>query len=292
MLTVDAITKYYPPARRVLDAVSFEAGEGVLGLLGPNGAGKSSMMEILAANLDFEGGAATLDGRVDLRRHPARWRRLLGYLPQGFDFPPHTPARQLLHEFLLLLGLNPRRLRDRLDQYLDRLNLTNAIDRDAASYSRGMKQRLGFLAAVLHEPRLLLLDEPTAGLDPVERVFFRDLLAEGAAGRVAILSTHIVGDIEKCCHRIAVLDRGRLLYTGTPGALTARAVGRTWEHPIDEAGADRLAAARAAVAIRQQGGAFVARVVADEPPHPEAVAVSPTLADGYFDLLEGGRRQP
>ena len=287
MLKIEGLVKAHTPNRRAIDGLSLEAGEGVLGLLGPNGAGKSSLMEILSAGADFQQGRITLDGTLDLSRNPRQWRGALGYLPQSFDFPPFCTGRALIREALLLMGRNPRALRARETELIERLNLGWAIDRDAAGYSRGMKQRLGFLLALIHEPRLLLLDEPTAGLDPIERVFFRDLLAEGAVGRIAVLSTHIVGDIEKCCERIAVIVRGRIVYTGTPGELALRSRGRVWEYSAREDAVESLTRSRQAISIRRgEGALYIARVISATPPTPDAVAVAPTLEDSYFDLVE------
>lgn len=289
MLKLENLVKVYPPNHRALDGLSLETGEGVLGLLGPNGAGKSSLMEILSAGMDFQAGSVLLDGAIDVRRQPRKWRGLLGYLPQHFDFPPFMTGRELLRESLALHGRSISASRKRIDVLLERANLTDAADRYAASYSRGMKQRLGFILAVLHEPRLLLLDEPTAGLDPVERVFFRDLLADIATGRIVILSTHIVEDVEKCCHSLAVVNHGRLLFRATAADLLARALERVWEYPIEEEDVDTLAASRQTVSIRFAGGQFLARVISDAKPRHDAHMVPANMEDAYFELLEGQR---
>lgn len=285
-LTLTDLTKYYPPARVALDHLSLEAREGVLGLLGPNGAGKSSLMEILAANLDFEEGSAVLDGTVDVRRTPTEWRRRLGYMPQTFDFPTHTSGREMLEEAALLLGLSPRRLAPRIDQLLERVNLAAAAERPCATYSRGMKQRLGLALSLLHQPRLLLLDEPTAGLDPVERVIFRELLAEAARDRVAILSTHIVADVERCCDTVVVLRRGRMLFNGAPRDLAAKAHGKVWEVTVPGDRVEEIAAQCRVVSIAAEGRQATIRLVAPAAPWPDARPAEPLLEDGYLLLLE------
>jgi ABC-2 type transport system ATP-binding protein len=290
VLAISSLVKEYPPDKRALDGLTLDAGEGVLGLLGPNGAGKSSLMEILSAGLDQQSGSVVLDGSLDLRRHPRKWRANLGYMPQHFDFPPFLTGRELVRQALAFLGKLDRAGRGRMEELLERANLKWAADRHAASYSRGMKQRLGFVLAVVHQPRLLLLDEPTAGLDPLERVFFRDLLAEIAPGRVTILSTHIVEDVEKCCESLAVLHRGSLAYRGNAGDLIGRALGRVWEHPVEESEVDKASSTRRTVSIRFVEGRFVARVIADTQPNPDATPVEATLEDAYFDLLEGSGR--
>lgn len=291
MLSISNVVKIHPPAKRALDRVSLEIPDGVFGLLGPNGAGKSSLMEILAANLDWEGGTVVLDGNIDVRKNPREWRRRLGYLPQSFDFPAQTTGRELMEESALLLGLSPRKLKPRIDSLLERVNIHWAANRDASRYSRGMKQRLGFALSVLHDPRLLLLDEPTAGLDPEERVFFRDLLADIGQNRVVILSTHIVADIERCCSRIGVLDRGRAVFVGTMAELVNNARGRIWEAPAPAGGIDDLIGTRRVVSVVQGDSGARIRMVSQTSPMEGAERVSPGLEDAYMDLLEGRRLQ-
>lgn len=287
MLAIENLVKDYPPNKRALDGLTLKLDEGVLGLLGPNGAGKSSLMEILSAGLDFQRGRVCLDGKIDVRKSPQKWRRHLGYMPQTFDFPPFLTGREMICQSLALLGKSIGKSRQRLEELLDRANLGWAMDRHAASYSRGMKQRLAFVMAVIHEPRLLLLDEPTAGLDPLERVFFRDLLAEISPGRITILSTHIVEDVEKCCQRLAVINKGKVLFTGSPAELVARARGRVWERIVEDTEIDSLSATRRTVSVRFVDGVFRARIISNTAPTPDSTPVPVTMEDAYFDLLEG-----
>lgn len=288
-LILEGVVKEYAGGQRALDGVSLAIGPGVFGLLGPNGAGKTSLMEILAGQLDWEQGHVALSlpqrGRIDRARQPGAWRRSLGYMPQLFDFPARTTGREVLEEGALLLGLDPRRLRPRMEALLDRVNLTFAADRHAASYSRGMKQRLGFALAVLHDPPLLLLDEPTAGLDPVERVFFRELLAELAHDRIVLLSTHIVGDVERCCQQVAVVRKGRVLYHGALTDLVASARGSVWEHRVTASAVEALVQGRSVVSLEPDGDAVRARMVAPVAPSDGAVACAPRLEDAYVALL-------
>lgn len=271
----------------MLRGISLTLGPGVFGLLGPNGAGKSTLMEILAANLLPTSGTAILRGAVDLRKDPAGWRRELGYLPQGFDFPGQMTGRELLLQVAAFRGYGPAAVRGRVDALLERANLVDAADRYAAGYSRGMKQRLGIILALLADPPLLLLDEPTAGLDPVERLFFRELLAEVGSTRVVILSTHIVGDIERCCSRVGVLSGGVLAFDGSPSELAAQARGLTWEAPLAPGEAEEAVRSRRVVAMMTRGDKPWVRVVSPERPTPDATEVEPGVADGYVSLVEG-----
>lgn len=285
MLQVSGLTKLYPPDFLALDSVSLEAEPGALGLLGPNGAGKSTFMEILAANLDFEGGAVTLGG-VNIRRSPRKWRKALGYLPQIFDFPPHITGREMLFECAYLLGYRPKQLRARVDSLLEQVNLAEAASRFAANYSRGMKQRLGLAMALLHEPDLLLLDEPTAGLDPLERVVFRELLLEAAKERHVIVSTHIVPDIERSCEDIAVLAGGRILFHGTRKELAAKAEGAVWTAEVPTDSVAEIEQRCYLSSIRAKGSIAELRMLAPEPPVESAKPAVPGVEDGYLRLVK------
>lgn len=287
-LAIEGVTKVYGNLRRALDDVTLHIGDGVFGLLGPNGAGKSSLLEILSGALAFERGRATLGGEIDLVRDAPRWRRHLGYMPQAFDFVSNSTGREILGEAAVLSGLSPRKLKARIDTLLERVNLAWAANRDASGYSRGMKQRLAIAMALLADPPLLLLDEPTAGLDPEERVFFRELLAESAKGRVVILSSHIVSDIERCCSSVGVIVKGRVLYEGTPSSLTRSVGQRVWEMPLAAADIDPWVRSRKLVAIHERGNGAVARILSDEAPVPDAVSVEPTLEDAYVEAMGAG----
>jgi ABC-type multidrug transport system ATPase subunit len=287
MLELKSIRKSYPGLPNVLRGLTLTIGKGVFGLLGPNGAGKSTLIEILAANLVPSAGTATLDGGTDLVRDPAAWRQRLGYLPQGFDFPGQVTGRELLYQVAAFRGYSPDAVRARVGALLERANLVEAADRYAAGYSRGMKQRLGIILALLADPPLLLLDEPTAGLDPVERLFFRELLAEVGSSRVVILSTHIVGDVERCCSRVVVLSGGIAAFDGSPSELAGQARGMTWDVPLSAGEADDAVRSRRVVALMTRGDQPWARIVSPEKPTPDATEVEPGVADGYVSLVEG-----
>ena len=227
-LQVTRLTKTYPGGIRALDGVDLTVGPGLYGLLGPNGAGKSTLMRTLATLQQPDSGSITLDG-VDALGNPDYVRRRLGYLPQQIGTYPTVTGRQLLDRFAWLKGRTERReRRQEVVQLLERVNLRADADRAVATYSGGMLRRFGIALALAGDPRLLIVDEPTAGLDPAERSRFHRVLADIAADNVVLLSTHIVDDVESLCERLSILAAGRIVAEGTPAALTAPLEGRLW----------------------------------------------------------------
>jgi ABC-type multidrug transport system ATPase subunit len=217
-LAVTDLRKDYPRKPRALDGLSIALGPGVLGLLGPNGAGKSTLMRILATVAKPTSGSATWNG-TDIVRHPNAIREVLGYLPQDFGVYPNLNAMEFLGYLAAVRGLPTGRARDRIDELLVLVNLVEARKRPLSGFSGGMRQRLGIAQALLNDPRLLIVDEPTVGLDPEERVRFRELLEDLSGERIVILSTHIVSDVEAIAQDIAIVAEGRLLARGAPEAL-------------------------------------------------------------------------
>jgi ABC-type multidrug transport system ATPase subunit len=281
MLQIEALTKRYAAGSVALDQFNLELGPGVLGLLGPNGAGKTTLMSILATVLRPTSGSVRWKG-IDALANPVAVRRVLGYLPQDFGVYDRLTAVEFLRYLGRLKGLSGRDLGASVDEMLDLVNLRSAASRPLASFSGGMRQRVGIAQALLGSPEIVIVDEPTVGLDPEERVRFRNLLSELAHGRVVILSTHIVSDVEAVADRIAVIRKGKLVRVATPGELLAHAAGRVFRVIVD---AERLQQIQQSVAVssiaRKADGVHV-RFVADTPRIGGAVEVEPTLEDAYL----------
>src|SRR5258708_7506400 len=287
-LHIEDVGKRYRGNVWGLQNFSLEPGPGVLGLLGPNGAGKSTLMRILATITRTSTGTVTWDGE-DITRHPDALRSVLGYLPQDFGVYPHLTAVEFLEYMAAIKGLDGKAARKRIEELLLVVNLVEARKRRLGEYSGGMKQRIGIAQALLNDPQLLIVDEPTVGLDPEERVRFRNLLSDLAGERIVILSTHIVSDVEATATGIALIDQGRLLAYAAPEELLRRVEGKVWEWVIPSA---ELPAAREkwkiSNAIRRADGVH-ARVVSERPPVADAKAVPPSLEDAYLAVLEGSR---
>jgi len=261
--------------------VSLRLETGVLGLVGPNGAGKTTLLRTLATLLAPTEGAITWDGQ-DIIRQPLPLRRVLGYLPQDFGVYPQLTARELLRYIGELKGLTGPLLRRRVEAVLDTVHLRDDGDRRLRTYSGGMIRRVGIAQALLNEPRLLVLDEPTVGLDPSERMSFRGLLASIGVERLVVLSTHIMSDVEATATDLALLQRGRLTWTGTPAELLADAEGQVWSLTVSTEDFERLRTAHVVSAAIRHSNGMQARVLAPNRPHPRAEAVIPTLEDAYM----------
>ena len=283
-LALESVGYRYPGGCQAVSDVGLALGPGIVGLLGPNGAGKSSLMRVLATLSRASKGRVTWRGE-DIARKPDALRRELGYLPQDFGVYEALSAREFLAFLAAVKGLPAKAVAARVDTCLAMVGLDEAADRRLGDFSGGMRQRVGSAQALLNDPKLLIVDEPTVGLDPEERVRFRHLLAELAGQRLVILSTHIVSDIEASAGELAVLSAGRLRFHGTPEALVAAAQGHVWAWTLP---ADRLAEARANFRIsraqRRADGVEV-RVVDDVAPSADAMPVVPDLEDAYLWLL-------
>jgi ABC-type multidrug transport system ATPase subunit len=270
--------------------LSLDLEAGVLGLLGPNGAGKSTLMRILATVTKATQGHVKWNG-VDIATSPNDLRKVLGYLPQDFGIYPNLNAVEFLSYLATARGLGGRSADKRIDQLLELVNLSDVRKRPLGTLSGGMKQRVGIAQALLNDPRLLIVDEPTAGLDPEERVRFRSLLAELSGDRIVILSSHIVSDIEAAATSIAVIKKGRLQFHGAPEEILQKVDGKVWEMVIpssDLAGAKEKFVLSGTV--RTSDGVRI-RVVADEQPDAGARTLAPTLEDAYLYLLNSRKAE-
>ena len=287
-LEIANLSKVYRGGVRALSDATLAVGPGVLGLLGPNGAGKSTLMRILATITKPSSGTVRWNGE-DVTRSPEALRATLGYLPQDFGVYPNLTPLEFLDYVAAVKGLDARAARRRIDELLDLVNLTDARKRPLGGFSGGMRQRVGIAQALLNDPRLLVVDEPTAGLDPEERVRFRNLLSELSGERIVLLSTHIVSDVEAAATEIAILSHGRLVAHGAPEELLAGLEGRVWEWVIPSS---TLASVKERFLVsgtaRRSDGVHV-RVVSDAPPGPGAVSALPTLEDAYLDRIAGVR---
>jgi ABC-2 type transport system ATP-binding protein len=282
-LSIENVGKCYRGGVWALRQFSLELKPGVLGLLGPNGAGKTTLMSILATITRATEGSV-LWNCADVAREPNALRRVLGYLPQDFGVYPNLNAQEFLEYLAAVKGLDAPVAQRRIDQLLDLVNLQDVRKRPLWGFSGGMKQRVGIAQALLNDPELLIVDEPTAGLDPEERVRFRNLLAELSGERIVILSTHIVSDVEATATDIALIASGHLVAHAAPEELLRRVEGRVWEWVVPSADLNGVKEAyRVSSTARRSDGVHV-RVLTDEPP-VGAQPVAATLEDAYLDAL-------
>jgi ABC-type multidrug transport system ATPase subunit len=290
MLSIRDLTYVYPNGTRALDGVTLDLAPGMFGLLGPNGAGKSTLMRCLATLQVPTAGSIRFDG-IDVLADPPALRRLLGYLPQDFGVYPRVSALDMLDHLAVLKGYAARgERRDAVERLLRQVNLWEVRRKAVAGFSGGMRQRFGIAQALLGDPRLIIVDEPTAGLDPEERNRFLNLLAEIGEQVVVILSTHIVEDVAELCPRMAILASGRIVAEGAPAQLVDTLQGRIWRKSIAKEDLDALRASHQVIATRLLGGRTSVHVLADAPPGEGFVVASPDLEDVYFATLAAQRR--
>ncbi len=287
MLSVRSLVKIYPGNVCALQGIDLDVPGGMFGLLGPNGAGKTTLMRIVAGLLEPTSGGVTLDGE-DVVAHPEAVRARLGYLPQEFGFYPHLTGEEMLEHLLRLKGVEgPGGVKQLARELLERVNLSFASKRKVKSYSGGMRQRLGIAQAIAGDPRLVIVDEPTAGLDPEERLRFYRLLAELATNRIVLLSTHIVEDVSILCRRFALIRDGRLVAETTPSEARLSLAGAIFEGEVGEEELDRLRRTRRVTQAVLFEGTNRVRIYAPEEDPPEGFApAEPTLEDAYFVLMQ------
>ena len=284
-LTIEHLSKTYPNGVRALHDVSLRIPTGMFGLLGPNGAGKSTLMRTIATLQEPDGGRITL-GDLDVLREKDRVRRMLGYLPQEFGVYPRLSAQAMLSHLAALKGVPPEQVKETVEALLRQTNLWDDRRKRLDTFSGGMKQRFGIAQALIGDPRLIIVDEPTAGLDPTERLRFHNLLSQIGENIVVILSTHIVEDVSDLCSRMAIISQGEVLLTGEPAEAIAALDGRIWSRVVSR---DELAACERehhVIATRLSAGRTVIHVYADERPDGGFEPVRTELTDVYFSTLQ------
>lgn len=280
-LNIQNLTKIYNGSLKALDSISLNIEPGVLGLLGPNGAGKSTLMRIIAT-ISKQNSGEILWNDIDIAKEPDEIRKILGYLPQNFGVYGNLTSVEFLQYIGALKGINKSSLSGRIEEILQYLNLYDVRKRPLSSYSGGMRQRIGIAQALLNDPQLLIVDEPTVGLDPEERVRFRNLIGDLAGDRIVILSTHIVSDVEASATKIAIVNKGKLLKFTEPEVLLQQLHGKVWSFIVQSK--DLLEARKKFLisgTMRNQAGVLL-RVISDTSPNPDAEIITPNLEDAYL----------
>lgn len=287
-LSLDRLTKHYG-SKIAVDQVSAVLKPGVYGLLGANGAGKTTLMRMLCAILESTSGEVCFNGK-DVISMGADYRNVLGYLPQDFGYYPGYTAMEFLMYISALKGIPKKIARKRAEELLEEVGLSHVADKKVKTFSGGMKQRVGIAQALLNHPDILILDEPTAGLDPKERVRFRNLLSDYAGDRIVILSTHIVSDIEAIADEVLLMKKGKFVLQGTVLELIEKAEGKVWELTVSPAEAKKWQEQSTVANLRHEGSQVVLRIISDDMPGETAVSCEATLEDlylYYFGAEEG-----
>jgi len=291
-LLIENLSKTYGNGVKALDNVSLHIPTGMFGLLGPNGAGKSTLMRILATLQEADSGSAML-GDINVLRDKDAVRRVLGYLPQEFGVYPKVGAYEMLDHIALLKGVTARGERkDLVEALLKRVNLWDQRKRRLSGFSGGMKQRFGIAQCLIGQPKLIIVDEPTAGLDPGERNRFYNLLTEIGENVVVILSTHIVQDVRELCGNMAIINKGRLLYAGPPDTALQELKGKVWEKTIAKGELEGYAAGGKLISHRLSAGSPVIHLLDSAVPGEGFHAVEPSLEDVFFGAINIGNAQP
>ncbi len=287
-LYIENVSKKYQDVWGLRD-VTLRLGPGVLGLLGPNGAGKSTLMRIIATITRPTSGAVFWNG-TDVAREPDALRQVLGYLPQDFGVYPNLNAVEFLTYLAAAKGLHQKQARQRIDELIQLVNLAEAAYRPIGGFSGGMRQRVGIAQALLNDPHLLIVDEPTVGLDPEERVRFRALISDLAGERLVLLSTHIVSDVEATATHIALINNGRLLHHALPEELLQAVEGRVWSWVVPSSELTAVRNRHLIANTTRRADGVLARIVSDTAPDPAATPLPATLEDAYLYLV--ANRQP
>jgi len=292
MLVIRELKKTYPSGVQALKGITLEVSSGMFGLLGPNGAGKTTLMKILATLLEPDSGSAEMNG-IDLITDKHSTRKMLGYLPQEFGLYPTLTAEQMLDYFAKLKGVTDKKQRRALvDALLERVNLSSARKQRLGGFSGGMRQRLGIAQALIGEPELIIVDEPTAGLDPEERARFHNLLSETATDRaIVILSTHIVSDVSNLCSHMSIIREGAILSSCTPRQAVAQLRDSVWEATVPREKVAEMKSQHQVISSQMYDGQARLRVISKrERPSEEFTPATPVLEDYYFDLVSQPKR--
>jgi ABC-2 type transport system ATP-binding protein len=287
MLSIRDLTKTYASGVQALKGISLDLSPGVFGLLGPNGSGKTTLMKIVATLLEPDSGTIEMNG-ADLLTRRMHTRRLLGYLPQDFGLYPTLTAWQMLDYLAKLKGITDKKERHTLvDALLDRVNLSSARQQRLGGFSGGMRQRFGIAQALIGEPKLIIVDEPTAGLDPEERVRFHNLISETASDdTVVILSTHIVSDVSNLCSSMAIIREGRILASLTPRRAVDQLKASVWEATVPREKVATLKSQLNVISSQMFDGQVRVRAISQAPPPGQGFTrATPVLEDFYFDLV-------
>mgnify|MGYP003291615009 FL=1 len=287
-LSLDRLTKHYGN-KIAVDCVSATLKPGVYGLLGANGAGKTTLMRMLCAILESTSGEVLLNGK-EVTAMGADYRNVLGYLPQDFGYYPNYTAMEFLMYISALKGIPKKIALKRSKELLEEVGLSHVANKKVKTFSGGMKQRVGIAQALLNNPDILIFDEPTAGLDPKERVRFRNLLSEYAGDKIVILSTHIVSDIEAIADEVLLMKKGKFVLQRTVQELTEKANGKVWELTVPAKEARKWQAKTTVANLKHEGKEVVLRIISDKKPSEEAVSCEATLEDlylYYFPTEEG-----
>lgn len=292
MIVIDHLSKKFKKGDWALRELTLTIPTGMFGLLGPNGAGKTTLMRILATLLPSSSGQIDMNHQ-SLTKHPEAIRKAIGYLPQYFQIYPQLTGYEFMEHVAVMKGISDSRERRRdIEVLLEKVNLTDKAFKKVKTYSGGMKQRLGIAQAMLASPEILIIDEPTAGLDPEEKVRLRNVLSEFSVNRTILLSTHIVADIESSCQQLAVLNKGRLAFQGTQEQLQQRADGYVWQVELSESDYSRLLETETIQLLhsRRTPSGMVCKLISDQPSClslSHAVPLTPTLEDGYLAVIGG-----
>jgi ABC-type multidrug transport system ATPase subunit len=291
MLSIRNLSKTYPNGVQALNHVTLEIPVGMFGLLGPNGAGKSTLMRTIATLQQADEGGITF-GEIDVLRQPDQLRKTLGYLPQDFGVYPRISALDMLDHIAVLKGILKRGERRKLvDELLHRTNLYDARKKALKSYSGGMRQRFGIAQALIGNPALIIVDEPTAGLDPEERNRFLNVLSDIGEQKVVILSTHIVEDVADLCPRMAILADGRIVLEGAPADLMGELAGRVWRKTIERSEVEKYRNEHTVISAHLYAGKSVLHVLSDASPGEGFEESRADLEDVYFSTISGGKQR-